>query len=467
MIYQTETILALLTPAGEGAISVFRLSGPQSVLAASLFFKGLAQAAERSLVAGPWRDPSSGEILDEVLCARFAPPRSFTGEEVVELHAHGGLLHGRELQRRLLEASALAGLSVRLAQPGEYSQRAFLNGKMDLTKAEAVALLVRAQSDLSRQAAARQLTGALFEPVEKLRREVLDLCAEAEAALDFPEEEEAFKDRAAYGRSMREALATAELWLAKARQGRALAQGVKVALMGAPNVGKSSLMNALLGRERALVSAEAGTTRDWIEDRFEYEGLSFILIDTAGLRQDAGAIESEGLRRGLDQARHADLVLVLLDASLPWGAPEAAMLELAGPQAWVVLNKCDLPDARIERLASTDLKSLAPHIGYSRVSALTKIGVKELKDDLLQQAIGSHSAALLSSTLLTQARHEEATRRAREALLHSVASFEAGVGPELLAGDLREALDALGEITGATAREDVLQAIFAKFCIGK
>lgn len=467
MSAQGETLLALLTPAGEGAISVFRLSGPQAVDAASLFFKGLAAAPVRMLVPGAWRDPGSQEMLDEVLCARFAAPRSFTGEDVVELHAHGGLLHARELQRRLLEAAAAAGLSLRLARPGEFSQRAFLNGKMDLTKAEAVALLVRAQSDLARQAAARQLTGALFEPVEKLRQEVLDLCAEAEAALDFPEEEEAFKDRADYGQRMGAALATAELWLGHARQGRALAQGVKVALMGAPNVGKSSLMNALLGRERALVSPEAGTTRDWIEDRFEHEGLGFVLIDTAGLRQDAGAIEAEGLKRGLDQIRQADLVLALLDASQPWGAPEAAMLELAGPQAWVVLNKCDLASARGPGQSSDDLMRLAPHAGHSRVSALTLEGLSQLKHDLCQLAVGSDSAALLSSTLLTQARHEEATRRARAALAHSQASFESGAGPELLAGDLREALDALGEITGATAREDVLQAIFAKFCIGK
>jgi tRNA modification GTPase len=427
---------------------------------AAIFFraadsKSLADQAARSLVLGWWMDPASLKALDEVLCVWFKAPHSFTGEDVVEVHAHGGTYHLQALLQGLLKAGA------RLAKPGEFTQRAFVNGRMDLTRAEAVVDLIQSGTALSHAAAARQLAGGLMERVETLREGVIDCSALVEAAVDFPDEEEQLLPKAGLLAKVRASRKNMRELLDTAREGRMLTQGMRVTLAGLPNVGKSSLMNALLGEARSIVTPVAGTTRDYIEELLSIQGFPVRLTDTAGLRDSADAAEQEGVKRSHERMLSADLVLLVLDPTRALQAGELDLVNSVSAEVIFVVTKDDLDSL----WKPVDLKT-----GHAvvRVSSKTRVGLEELKERILDVALKGKASALLDKVVLTQARHEDAMRRAEISLGHVEDTLVAGkLSAEFLSGDLRETLDALGEIVGKTSREDVVNAIFSKFCIGK
>lgn len=475
----TDTIVAIATAPGVSGVGIIRVSGLDAVAVVEPYFRSvdgraLAEQPARFFAFGRLQD-RDGHLLDEAMVVRFAAPRSFTGEDVVELHAHGGSFHLNRLVALLLEGAAGRELPARLARPGEFTQRAFLAGKIDLTRAEAVADLIHAASDLSREAAARQLAGRLRQSVEDLRQAVLGLLAAAEAACDFPDDADQLAPQDRQLVEIEDLLARMQRLLDTARTGRLVTQGVRVALLGAPNAGKSSLFNALLAEERAIVSSEAGTTRDYIEARLVAQGFPIVLLDTAGLREARGSVEAEGVRRSRELAEGADLRLILLDSSRPFDAAALQTLDLGRGDVLFVLTKGDLP-------AAWDITALRAELGRRRpdwsapaqlhrrvvsVSAREGSGLEALLGRVLDTALEGRAAQMLEQVLLTQARHERAMRAAHTSLQTVREGLLAGHSSDLLAVDLRAALDALGEIVGATTRAEVLDEIFSRFCIGK
>ncbi|QJE99081.1 tRNA uridine-5-carboxymethylaminomethyl(34) synthesis GTPase MnmE [Luteolibacter luteus] len=445
----TGTIVALASGGGTSAVGLIRLSGPQAEAIADDACQGAAgRAVERRATRAKVRD-AAGHIIDDVLLTVFRDNRSFTGEPVVEIACHGGRLIVRRITERLLECGA------RQAGPGEFTERAFLNGKLDLTQAEAVMDLISAQSDLALRAAHEQLEGGIGRQTEQLRTDLIGLVAHLEAWIDFPEEDidpdtgEVFRTRIAAAQAgIARLLATAE-------QGRILREGVRTVILGRPNAGKSSLLNLLLGSERAIVSDEAGTTRDTIEEMILLDGVPLRLIDTAGLRDEGGGVEREGIRRTLREAERADLILLVRDATLPMAESEVALPGDSPARVVTVLNKVDLE----------------PHAGWSgdpavRLSCSSGEGLDQLRVqirealDLGEADWGEHAVAI-------NTRHRDCLRRAASSLAAADVLLESGQAAELAAMELREAMEALGEIAGKVDAEEVLGVIFSSFCIGK
>lgn len=474
-----DSIIAIATAPGAAGVGILRVSGPDAVRAVDGLFRAadgrrLAAQPARRLCLGRLVD-GQGLVLDEVMVVRFGGPASFTGEDVVEVHAHGGTYLLQSLQAALLEASGNLLPPLRLARPGEFTQRAFLNGKLDLTQAEAVADLIHSGSQLAREAAARQLTGSLQGVIEGLRQGVLGLLAEAEAACDFPEEEGQLGGVGAWLSRVQELRERMRSLLETAHTGRMVSQGVRVCMAGAPNVGKSSLLNALAGEERAIVSPEPGTTRDWLELRYQVQGLPVLLYDTAGLREAQGSVEAEGVRRSRQLAAGADLVLLLLDQASPFDEGHLELLKGLAPPALLVLTKSDLDPCWDSSALRAALKRWRPDwlgpegLGCRVLSVSAKLGagLEALQTAILDTALQGRASQALEAVLLTRSRHELALRAAEASLAQVEASLRARVGAEWLAVDLRAALDSLGEIVGLTTRAEVVEQIFSRFCIGK
>ncbi len=444
----TDTIAAVASPFGEGAVALLRLSGPAATEVA-----GRVCAGQPDVAAFPPRrqrlvrllDPE-GRPLDEVLLCVHRAPASYTGEDVVEISCHGGIL----VTRRVLETLLTAG--ARAAEPGEFTQRAFLNGRMDLTQAEAVMDLIRAQTDLALRAAGEQLEGRLGQRIGALREDLLSLVAHVEAFIDFPDEDIDPDTGAALLGRMDGLLAALDSLLATAGQGRILREGVRTVIYGEPNVGKSSLLNTLLGQERAIVSDTPGTTRDTIEESLNVRGLPLRLIDTAGLRESADPLENAGMARSRSTLARADLALRVADGS----HPPAVGNEEASPVEILVLNKSDL---------GVD-PAWAAHPGAVRVSCRTGDGMDQLADAIYERVTGGQ-VVWNDSAVAINARHQACLQRARAALLVGRAALRDHVSPEFIALDLRTALDAVGAVVGRVDTEEILGKIFGTFCIGK
>lgn len=434
--------MAVVRLSGSDAIAVAtRLLAPGKSLPAS------HQAAVRSL----WQD---GRRLDEVLVVCFHGPRSFTGEDVVELQCHGGLVN----VQLVLDACLAAG--ARVAEPGEMTRRAMLNGKLDLLQVEAIADVIRARSERAHSLAQAHLAGGLSAEVSRLTESVAGLLLLVEAGIDFGLEEHVFSvDAAEVASQARSTGAAVAALLRTHAAGRLRSEGVRIALVGRPNAGKSSLLNRLLGRERAIVSEVAGTTRDTIEETVVHRGLLFRFVDTAGLHESDDRLESLGMDRSRAALREADAVLVVAAGPEELESVIPELADCAGPFA-VLWNKRDL--------GSSDPRGRTPDAAVEGwVSLLTGEGTEELWG-LLERLAGAAGVRFDEDTgLITRARHREALTEALEALLRAGDAAEGGLDAELVALDLREALDALGKMTGAVTSEEILNRIFAGFCIGK
>jgi tRNA modification GTPase len=446
----TDTIAAIATPLGEGGLAVVRVSGPRALAEADACFvprgkHSLKPSAAPTHTIQYGHIIRGGQVVDEVLVAVMRTPRTFTAEDTVEITCHGGLLPARLVLDALLEAGA------RLAEPGEFTRRAFLNGRIDLAQAEAVTDLIHSRTELALAVANEQLAGKLSQRINQLRDDLVKTLAHIEAHIDFPDEDIAPDTKEQLLGRLRRAVAFMDELLRTANEGQLLRRGIRAAIIGRPNAGKSSLLNQLLGRDRAIVSPIPGTTRDTIEETANVRGLPVVFIDTAGLREAGDEIEAEGVRRSRESLAQAELILLVLDASEPFTEEDARRLtDFKGKKRIVVCNKADLP----RRL-------VLPKEGNSQaveVSCVSGAGLEVLKD-AIKDAVwsGEIKAEMLQGAL----------RRAREATQRTLDALAANATLELAAMDLRIATNAVGEVVGKTTTEDLLDSIFSQFCIGK
>ena len=443
----TETIAAISTPPGEGAIALVRISGPAAVSIAEKIFRGKKRPSRFASHIQYFGDivTESGGLIDEVMMSIHRAPASYTGEDIVEISCHGGTL----VTAKVLEACLHAG--ARGARPGEFTERAFLNGKMDLTQAEAVIDLIRARTDLALRSATEQLEGKLGEQIKGIRDSLVDLLAHVEASIDFSEEGIAPDE----GNSLRVRLDSVReqiaALLATADHGRILRDGVRVVIYGATNAGKSSLLNRLLGYERVIVSDAPGTTRDTIEETVNLCGVPVRLLDTAGLRTSTSDIEREGIARTERSLQKADLRLHIIDRN---AAPPAHFEQNANGNELLVLNKSDLP----EHPEWKNTNAL-------RVSCLTGDGLGALENEIFSRI--SKQNLRPENALAINMRHRDCLRRALEACDRARKTLDKTFSPEYLSVDLNEALEAVGEVIGTVGVEQILDSVFGQFCIGK
>lgn len=457
-MHPEDTIAAICTPLGEGGLAVIRVSGAESLAVADRCFVPRGPRSHRPSEAGSHtvhygQIQHAGRLADEVLLTVLRAPRTFTGEDTVEISCHGGLLTAKLVLEALLAAGA------RTAEPGEFTRRAFLNGRLDLAQAEAVADVIHARTELALAAAQRQLTGGLSRRVNALREDLLEVLTHVEAHIDFPEEDIAPDTEQQLRERLDRALAAMDALLATAREGRLLRRGIRVAIIGRANAGKSSLLNRLLDHDRAIVASTPGTTRDTIAETANLRGLPVVLTDTAGLREARDAIEQEGVRRSEAAIAEADLLLHVLDGSEPLHAEDAARLNgVPAKPRIVVRNKCDLPAAweLPEGFAATEVST----------SCVTGEGIEALKDAIRDAVWSGRTGADMTEAMINS-RHQDALRRAREATALTREALSRQAPLDLVAVDLRTAVAAVGEIVGKTTTEDLLDRIFARFCIGK
>ncbi len=454
-----STIAAIATGGGRSALGIIRLSGPEALSAAEALFRPrgggrLGEKAPRTLVLGSLLD-TDGTQLDQVLAVYSPGPRSFTGEDTVEFNCHGS--------PAVLSAAlrALFSLGVRQAGPGEFTRRAFLNRRLDLVQAEAIADLVDAETTLAAKNAAAQLEGAVSRRTGRIYDSLLGLLAWFQAAVDYPEEGVDPLERREIGESLRGSLGELDALLGSFKRGQVLKEGLRCALLGRPNVGKSSLLNALLGYDRAIVTPQAGTTRDTLEEKLVLGGTLLRLTDTAGLRSADSEAERMGVERALAEAERAELVLAVFDSAAPLAPEDRQVLSAAAkaPRAIALLNKCDLPQVLEEGV----IRAAIPHV--LRVSARTGEGLEALEKLAGDLLAGEQPRDL--GEVLTNARQYDAVLRAREAVSRALAALEQGLTPDAVLTDAEEALTALGELDGRALREDLVEAIFSRFCVGK
>lgn len=459
-----DTILALATAPGIGAIAVFRLSGPASIEIADRVFKSIHankklsdQKSHTVHLGHIYRGES---VLDEVLVTVFKNPRSYTGEDVVEISCHGSAFIQQQLVQVLLEQGA------RMADPGEYTLRAFLNGKMDLSQAEAVADLIASDSESAHRVAMNQMKGGFANELQSLRTQLLNFASLMELELDFSEEDVDFADRAEFKALIGRIQQVLRRLIDSFALGNVLKNGIPVAIVGEPNVGKSTLLNALLNEERAIVSDIAGTTRDSIEDELIINGVSFRFVDTAGIRTTEDTIESIGIKKTFEKIEQSQIVLYLVDArEIHAEKTKTIREELADlkvdyqdKKIIFVINKIDEADLGVLKSEFEDLEPIF-------ISAKTKVGIDELTGALLE--LVDSGAISSNQTIVSNSRHFEALSKAYEAIIQVQEGMEADISTDLLAIDLREALHQLGLITGEVSTDDLLGNIFANFCIGK
>jgi tRNA modification GTPase len=461
-VTQADTIAAIATPPGTGGIGIVRASGPGAERIGRCLFRPRkpvdAFRSSRRLAHGEVICPSTGRTLDEVLMAFMRAPHSFTGEDTLEIHCHGGPLILEEVLTAVLRAGA------RPAEPGEFTRRAFLNGRLDLAQAEAVQEMITARSPRGLDLALGQLRGDLSRSIGELRASILDILTLLEAEIDFQEEDGVdAAQRDALLDGLRDITARIEVLTASYGEGRMVREGARVVFTGKANAGKSSLFNRLLGENRAIVTPHAGTTRDFIEEGASIRGIPVRYVDTAGIRAAQDPAEREGIERVWQQAAAADVVVIVLDGSVPFTTEDREIAAANRDRNVVVaINKSDLPGV----LETDSLPGEIAGREILRVSAKTGEGVAALRD-AVHTALGRAAGESRSESILTNLRHKIALERAFASLRTAEQGLSGGLSPEFSAFDLREALGALGEVTGQTISEEILDRIFSTFCIGK
>ena len=505
-MFLDDTIAAISTPLGEGGIGIVRLSGKDAFKIADRLFhspkgKKISDTPSHRIIYGFVKDPSTNDTVDEVLVSVMRSPNTYTREDIVEINCHGGMLPLRKVLELVIREGA------RLAEPGEFTKRAFLNGRLDLSEAEAVIDLIRAKTDESGRIALEQLKGRLSGKILKLREALTQICTFVEAYIDFPEEEIEISSKKEMMESAGSILAELESLLKTYEEGRFFREGLGAAIVGRPNVGKSSLLNALLQKDRAIVTNMPGTTRDIIEEYLNINGLPLRIIDTAGIRESHDMAEVEGVKRSLRAIEDADLVIAVVDGSEPLKNEDFEVLgKIKDKNAIIAINKSDLispqerksdADSLInkvsfplvgnpskERLRAFILRSNATENGSrsdksgsnsaltdyaSRViyiSALKEDGIEELKGAIFNSCVKNWKEQK-EGIIITNLRHKIAIQAAHDSLGNALRSMETNQPLEITAIDLRDALDRLGEIVGAVTTDDILNRIFSDFCIGK
>lgn len=455
-----DTIAAISTPIGEGGIGIVRVSGPQAQMILRKVFRPAGKNRQDSrtfepeshhLYYGHVVDPDTGMVIDEVLATLMRAPRTYTRQDVAEIHCHGGIMPLRRTLELVLRHGA------RLAQPGEFTLRAFLNGRIDLAQAEAVLDIVRAKTEVSLRVAMEQLDGRISGQVRAIRSMLLTALAHLEASLDFPEDEIPPLDLASVLAQAKEQIGAL---LAQADQGMIYRHGVRTAIVGRPNVGKSSLLNALLRTSRAIVTPIPGTTRDTLEETLNLRGIPLCLVDTAGIRRSTSLIEELSIERSRQALQQADLVLFVIDGSEPLQEEDFELATVVrNKSVIVVVNKVDLPTV-------ADADSLLTGAKHVHLSALTGEGLDVLEDAIVE-TIFSGQVQTSDVPIISNPRHREILNRALAHVAAAESSYQAQCAADLTAIDLTAAVNALGEITGETVSEEVLDLIFSNFCLGK
>jgi tRNA modification GTPase len=453
-MHTEDTIAAISTPIGHSGIGIVRLNGKDAIKIADKVFHSprknkIPKTTSHRIMYGHIVDPEKREIIDEVLVSVMKAPNTYTKEDIVEINCHGGAVPLRRVLELLLKTGA------RLAEPGEFTRRAFLNGRIDLAQAEAVLDVINALTVQSQKAAVQQLRGNLSTKIDAIREKIIDLTAFVEAHIDFPEEDIeslSLKDMKKRATAIRQSL---KKLIDSSRYGMILREGLKTAIIGRPNVGKSSLLNAMLEQDRAIVTEVPGTTRDVIEEYLNIQGLPIKIMDTAGIRDVKDIAEKEGVKRSLRLMDDADLVLLMLDGSEPLHETDRELIEKSVPEnTIVVINKCDLPG----KIRISDKKPV-------RISAKKETGLDRLKNRIVETVSGSQSDH--GTDVITNIRHVHALERALSSVDSFLSEVSRKTSPEFLAVELRDTLDAIGEIIGITTPEDILNRIFSNFCIGK
>jgi len=455
-----DTIAAISTPLGMGGIGIVRLSGPQAPAIAERIFRrkeGQGPLLSHRFYLGEVVRPEDGTALDEVLLVFMRQPKTYTREDVVEIQCHSGPLILQEILQAVLKSGA------RLAEPGEFTKRAFLNGRIDLTQAEAVIDLIRSQTQRSLELANRQRSGKLASQVRQTRERLLNLLALLEASIDFPEDEIPEFSPPEVTRQVMNARGELEALLRTYEEGKVYREGIAAVIIGRPNVGKSSLLNSLLKEERAIVTAIPGTTRDVIEEVVNVEGIPLRIMDTAGLRHAQDVIEEIGVRRTQERLAEADLTIWVVDGSESLSSEDLDILpQVRSKKTVIALNKNDLP----RRLSAEELQGQIPEAPLISISALHGSGIERLKK-AIRTVVLNGKIESSSEIILSNIRHKRAIEVAREALSQALEGLKANFSWEFIALDLQRALEALGEIVGETTSEEVLERIFSQFCIGK
>ncbi len=452
-----DTIAAISTPVGEGGVGIVRISGKDAFLIAQKIFKGPKKKdwlkESHKLYYGKIVDPETKKSIDEVLISIMKAPTTYTKEDVVEINCHGGYIPLKETLRVVLSAGA------RMAEPGEFTKRAFINGRIDLSQAESVIDIIRSKTEASLRMAMSQLEGHLSEKISDIQNNVLGMLANIEAVIDFPDEdieEKTFDEMFETAEDIKDKLN--EL-LELAETGRIFREGVKTVIVGRPNVGKSSLLNALLGQERAIVTDIPGTTRDVIEETINIKGIPLVLVDTAGLRETGDLVEKIGVKKTWELVNQADLILFITDAQNPFNEVDKSIIkEIKPSKTIIVINKIDL---------NKDVQEPKEYnMPIVKISALSRLGIYDL-ENLIEKFVTGGKINSPDSMVVSRARHQNSLIRARKNIEEFISALSSGIPLDLLSIDIRNAWEALGEITGSTVTEDLLDRIFSDFCIGK
>jgi len=455
---EEDTIVAPATPVGVGAIGIIRLSGPEAIPIASRCFHPakelrLEEAESHKAIYASVIDPETGVSIDEAIFLVMRKPHSYTGEDVVEIHCHGS----PAVLRRVMEVVTKSG--ARVAEPGEFTKRAFLNGRMDLAQAESVAELITSQTEQARKVALAHLQGQLSTEISEISRRLYSTLAALEVVIDYAEEDVEEVSTETLKGTLQEVESLLQKLLGTYREGKILREGALVVIVGKPNVGKSSLLNALLRQERAIVTPIPGTTRDYIEETVEMEGIPIRLTDTAGLRPSSDVVEQMGTQRALSLMDQADLLLLLLDSSSPLTAEDQEALEITSKKLrLLVLNKVDLP-------ANPDTLLQVEPWNPIRISAFTGEGLDVLKKEIVSSLLGK--ASLAEHTIITLERHRDILQRSFHHLQDAQNALTIGYPRDVVATAIRASLDALSELTGENVTDEILNTIFSTFCVGK
>lgn len=455
-----DTIAAVATGIGEGGISIIRLSGDKALKIADSIFRGkngrsLVDINTYTMRYGHIIDKDTNEIIDEVIVSYMKGPKSFTAEDTIEINCHGGVIATNRVLEEVIKAGA------RVAEPGEFTKRAFLNGRIDLSQAEAVIDIIRAKTELSMKSAIAQSEGRISREITNMRNRLLGVIAHIEATVDFPEDdlEEATSEKIKV--DLKEIISDLEKLISTANEGKILREGLNVVIVGKPNVGKSSLLNALLMENRAIVTDIAGTTRDVIEEYINIDGIPIKIIDTAGIRETEDIVERLGVERSKQKINEADLVILMLDISSEFDNEDREIIDFIKDKKYIlILNKVDL-EAKLNMCEIEQLNKEQ----IIETSALKGTGIDKLKDIIKNMFFKGEVAA--NGIMITNTRHKEALIRAKEKCAAALVTLESGFSIDFASIDARDAWSSLGQITGDTMEEDLLDKIFSEFCIGK